>query len=214
MEVQLCLPSQEKLIVIIYLIKNKINGKKYIGQTIRSLELRWKEHLRRKDDFLIHKAIMKYGKDNFEIELVEKTSVFSKLNNLERYYIKTLDTLMPNGYNMTSGGSEITKEIRKKISLKTKGKKKRPWTQREKDAQSERLKGKKRTGKALENHNLAMRTKGHSKMVSVRDQNGIIYRSIREAARELGMSHRSVLRVLKGKQKETKGYSFEYYNKE
>ena len=47
----------------IYKITNLINNKIYIGQTIRDVQIRWKEHLRSKDEAPIHKAIRKYGKE-------------------------------------------------------------------------------------------------------------------------------------------------------
>ena len=53
----------------IYKITNLVNGKSYVGQTIRTIEERWKQHIKdskgNKDDFYLHRAIRKYGKENF-----------------------------------------------------------------------------------------------------------------------------------------------------
>ena len=60
---------------VVYKITNKINGKIYIGQTTRTFEQRWKEHcndaMNFKDIYLFHNAIRKYGKENFECEILE-----------------------------------------------------------------------------------------------------------------------------------------------
>lgn len=87
----------------IYKIENKINKKIYIGQSIE-IENRWKKHLYTKDDFLIHRAIQKYGKQCFDFSILEECDV-SELNDKEQYWIEYYNSLMPNGYNMTPGGS-------------------------------------------------------------------------------------------------------------
>ena len=63
----------------IYKITNKINGKIYIGQTVKSLKERFQKHCwgtTEKDSYhlnmAIKKAIRKYGKQNFTIELIEE----------------------------------------------------------------------------------------------------------------------------------------------
>lgn len=87
----------------IYKIENLINGKIYIGQSIE-IEKRWKKHLAAQDDFLIHKAIRKYGKNNFNFTILEECDI-KDLDEKECYWIKFYDTIIPNGYNMVTGGS-------------------------------------------------------------------------------------------------------------
>ena len=91
----------------IYKITNKINNKIYIGQTIKSLDERFKRHLLvcrlgNHNNIKLYNAIRKYGKENFQIEEIEKTSQ-DKLDERERFWIKKLDTFN-NGYNSTLGG--------------------------------------------------------------------------------------------------------------
>lgn len=91
----------------IYKITNKINNKVYIGQTINSLEKRFKQHLseaKQGKNCRLHSAIRKYGIDAFVIEPIEKVEN-EFLNERERYYISLYDTTNTNnGYNMDAGG--------------------------------------------------------------------------------------------------------------
>lgn len=94
---------------IIYKIENKINGKVYIGQTVQSLSSRWYRHCQLKglseseSNMHIKRAILKYGKENFSISILEKCDS-SVLNEKEIYYINKYDSFK-NGYNKTIGGS-------------------------------------------------------------------------------------------------------------
>ena len=87
----------------IYKIENILNGKIYIGQSIE-IERRWQKHLNANDDFLIHKAIKKYGKENFKFSIIEECDS-SLLNEKECYWINFYNSIIPNGYNMIQGGS-------------------------------------------------------------------------------------------------------------
>lgn len=96
----------------IYIITNLVNNKVYIGQTIRTIEERWREHCRSccsadELNMLIKKAIKKYGKENFTITELEKCKV-EDLNDKEIYYIKLYNSFQ-NGYNMTPGGKSGVK---------------------------------------------------------------------------------------------------------
>ena len=93
----------------IYKITNKINGKSYIGQTIQSVKERFYRHCSTKCsqailNMAIHKAINKYGKSNFTIEVIEEVES-ANLNDREKYWIKYYDSYN-NGYNSTEGGQD------------------------------------------------------------------------------------------------------------
>ena len=88
----------------IYCIENKINQKKYIGLTTRSIEERFSEHC--KADTVIGEAIRKYGIDNFICYEVDKAQSKSELSELEVHYIHHFGTLK-NGYNCTIGGDGV-----------------------------------------------------------------------------------------------------------
>lgn len=85
----------------IYKITNKVNNKSYIGQSVNIIN-RWYVHKAVKDDYPIHRAIQKYGKDNFSWEILEECAE-SQLSEREIYYIAKYNTFMyaenSNGYN-------------------------------------------------------------------------------------------------------------------
>ena len=87
----------------IYKVTNKVTGKSYIGQTRNTVEFRWRQHYNAKDNKYFHRAIQKYGKDQFEVSTIEQCDV-SKLDEREIYWINHYDTFN-NGYNMAKGGS-------------------------------------------------------------------------------------------------------------
>ena len=103
----------------IYIIKNKINSKVYIGQTTQGSEIRFKQHLKTSNtnqSQLIHKAIHKYGKENFYYEvLYTNIKTINDLNKLEEDTILKFNSLIPNGYNMCPGGQKYR---RKSIEFK------------------------------------------------------------------------------------------------
>ena len=96
------------MIGYIYQIKNEVNGKIYIGQTIR-LEERKRRHFQKlksntHDNYLLQEDWNKYGEESFsfsyeEFEIQDRTD----LNEIEIAYIKKYDTYK-NGYNLTLGG--------------------------------------------------------------------------------------------------------------
>lgn len=102
----------------IYKIINNINGMTYVGQTTKSLEKRWKEHLSSSSNCrYLKSALSKYGIDNFTFTLI-CICFDSDLNRFEVKYIETLDTIVPKGYNLRKGGNngKHNQETKKKIS--------------------------------------------------------------------------------------------------
>ena len=115
---------------LIYKIINLTNGKIYIGQTTRSLEKRWREHINfSKNDINLpfYNSIRNTGALNFKIEVLGYFNNQAELNLAEIYYIKHYQSLIiyNRGYNLNLGGnngkhSNFTKE---KISKKNTGRK-------------------------------------------------------------------------------------------
>lgn len=91
----------------IYIIKNKINDKVYIGQTTINYLVRFSQHCKpsamRTRHYKLYNAIKKYGTENFYIELVEDMIPIENLSEREIYYIEKFDSFN-SGYNSTKGG--------------------------------------------------------------------------------------------------------------
>ena len=105
----------------IYLIKNNINQKIYVG----------KHSTNNLDDgymgsgILIKKAITKYGIENFTKEYLAFCDNEDTLNYLEKFYIKKYNA-KECGYNLSDGGEGVLNpklEIREKLSNAHKGEK-------------------------------------------------------------------------------------------
>ena len=111
---------------IIYILENKINKKCYIGQTIKKFKDRMLGHkseakLNKKRN-LIGNALRKYGLENFKITIMDCQEEY--LDWLEQEWIKELNSLSPNGYNLDTGGNKnkhLSEETRLKISKAGKG---------------------------------------------------------------------------------------------
>ena len=110
----------------VYVVRNDVNGKKYIGQTTRSVEERWKEHLRKTItyDHPFSRALRKYNEEDFSLEVLCECSCQEELDTKEVYYIENLNTISPFGYNCTYGGvgGKLSKETVRKISSSLIGK--------------------------------------------------------------------------------------------
>lgn len=89
----------------IYIIKNTINDKVYIGQSIDANK-RFIQHKNRSkinsDNSILYAAMNKYGTENFYMEILENQ--IENYNEQEIYWISKYNSLYPNGYNILSGG--------------------------------------------------------------------------------------------------------------
>ena len=109
----------------IYKITNTINEKLYIGQTWNTLEYRFKQHwYKKKNISKIHNSITKYGRNNFQIELLAETDNQQDADCYEKYFIANLETI-EYGYNISEGGSRGRRgrhsdETKKKIGAASK----------------------------------------------------------------------------------------------
>lgn len=127
----------------VYMHTNKINGKKYIGQTCREPEKRWGKNGCEYDKSPhFYNAILKYGWDNFFHEILFTGLTHEQADKMESYLINFYKSNNKKfGYNIRGGGSNgaLGEESKKKISKANKGKKR---TEEFCRAMSERNKGK------------------------------------------------------------------------
>ena len=111
----------------IYMYKNKVNGRCYVGQTIQTIKRRRIQHIsaaNRGMEQPFYKAIRKYGIDNFDFEVLLSNVPVALLDDLEINTIHMYDAYTK-GYNAASGGkvnrgftlSDVTKEKLKQANL-------------------------------------------------------------------------------------------------
>ena len=106
--------------MIIYKITNQVNGKVYIGQTTLSLERRWYTHCHKSSGCVaLHNAIKKHGVENFTVEQIDTAMGKPELDLKEKFWIKHYNSLVPNGYNLKTGGNTpvYSDESRKRMSI-------------------------------------------------------------------------------------------------
>ena len=86
----------------IYKILDTKTGKSYIGKTVKQPEERFKQHTK---SHYVFKQI--YAKDKYRLtlEVVDQASSQEELDILEKKYIQEFNTLAPNGFNLTQGGT-------------------------------------------------------------------------------------------------------------
>jgi group I intron endonuclease len=99
--------------MVIYLITNQINGKKYVGQHCGKKDSRWKQHLNSaikiQDPKPLYAAMRKYGAENFSYKVLEDlpyNTSQSFLDEREKFFINEYNTYIKygKGYNLTLGG--------------------------------------------------------------------------------------------------------------
>ena len=214
--------------MIVYKITNKINGKIYIGQTIQGLSKRWNGHVHNNaSNSAISSAIKKYGSENFTIEsLVECFSV-EEMNQNERFFIKALDTIAPNGYNLKPGGAQggpLSEASKLKISMTKKGKpsNRLGWHHSEASNLKNSIAHLGRKMSDDSKQKLSKTNTGKTKPKIAIDkikkpvicnETGIIYPSVKEAGAAFGVVDKAIRRVLKGERKHYKGLTFSYLEK-
>ena len=103
------LGKEVKIMIGIYKIENKVNGKVYVGQSV-NIETRWKNHrceLNRGTHYndYLQRSWNKYGADNFDFSVIEECEQ-CELNDKEIYWIDLYHSCESEyGYNSQLGGA-------------------------------------------------------------------------------------------------------------
>lgn len=102
------------------------NGKRYVGQTIQSIEKRMASHMsdtRNGSSFPVHNALRKYGESGINLGHIPVYGEQEDLDSAEDRCIVHYDTLVPNGYNLQRGGAHgvPSEETRRKMSKAKQG---------------------------------------------------------------------------------------------
>lgn len=115
----------------VYIHTNKINDKKYVGQTCQKPEYRWSNgngymHKNKNGEYnqpLFARAINKYGFDGFTHEIIKNNLTKYEADKLEKELIEKYETMNPSkGYNSKEGGANgrPSEEVRRRIGKKVK----------------------------------------------------------------------------------------------
>ena len=206
--------------MIIYRIKNLINGKVYIGQTVRTLDERMKEHLKNSSVSPVGEDIKSNGLENFEISVVEVCKTQSELDEAEKYWIKKENCLIPYGYNQCEGGFlnttgyHHTDEAKSKMSNAKKDKyqgKENPFYGKH-HSKEQRLKWSvSRKGmKHVSSEKIQNIRNSHYTCRVLCIETNEIFNSIKEASDKYGLKATHITRVCRGKRKKTGGYHWKY----
>ena len=202
---------------IIYLHRNKINNKCYVGQTSQALSQRWGSQgqgYKRQEYF--YNAILKYGWENFEHIILEENVEEEIVDDRECYWGEYYQSLAPNGYNLYLGNqskrvkseeqfkkySEIFKEKWKDDEYRNRvvEGRKRMWKEASEECKQKMLNNLDKTGKGA---------KAKMKRVLCIELNKI-YESTREAERQTGVGHANISQVCNGKRKTAGGYHWKF----
>lgn len=180
------------------MITNKLNNKKYIGQTV-DFETRMRQHKnaycsRYRDKLymqLVDKDIIEYGEENFTFDIIDTATTVEELNEKERYYISRYKThISHGGYNVKwggKGGGKHATETKKKIG----------------DSQRGEL-----------NHMYGIRGEDNPSSKRVKDIfNNTIYASATDASEKLGLQLTKVCACARGDRISVGGYVFRYVDK-
>ena len=185
----------------VYIHTNKINNKKYIGQTVfcDNPNIRWQNGFGYKKQRSFWMAIEKYGWNNFTHEIVADNLTKEKANELEMSLIKQFDTTnRDNGYNVTAGGEgtlgyHLSEETKQKISQRKKGKYCGENNPNFGNIYSEEVREK-----------ISQNRKDRKPVICV--ESNVIYTSMRKAEKQTGVSRKGISNCCIGKQDTAGGF--------
>lgn len=192
----------------VYIIECKINRKLYVGITNGSIKKRWNKHIydtRHNSQCLIHRAIRKYGIENFKINEIQTCDSRETLCAAEIYWINKLSThVSVGGYNETFGGDAPMLG--------------RHHTEATKEKMRNAHKGKTyRKGTGWSNETRILFKDRNKKPVAQLSKDGVIikiYKSINEASLAVGIANSNISGVCRGKKKTAGGFGWKYIAKE
>jgi group I intron endonuclease len=216
----------------IYVIRNKINGKLYVGQTTKNLSIRfqshWKESKRTdKPQRAVCKALRKYGFESFEIRPIDivkcetPKQLKEELDLKEIHFIKIYDTMNRKvGYNLTLGGGGplghiVSEDVRKRTSNTMKGVKKSEEMRKKLSQYHTGLSLTEEAKEKIRASRLKGKNNPRSKMVaqySMDNELIAIHESMSDAARAVGGRHSTISDCCRGHTKSSKGFKWKYYS--
>ena len=170
---------------IVYMHKNKINDKVYIGITCQKTNYRWGAGSGYKKQSKFYNAICKYGWENFEHIILFRNLNFEEAKQKEIEIIKKYNSFSKkNGYNATKGGEgtngvPCSEEKKIKISKANKG-----------------HKFSKETKELMSKLKIGLKPSNCKKVLCV--ETGIIFDSMHDAEKQTGAKYKNISKVCKG----------------
>ena len=199
----------------IYMHKNKLNNKVYIGQTKQEkLNNRWKNGKGYKSCTYFYHAIQKYGWDNFEHIILDQGDwTLEEANKKEQFYIQKYNsTNIEKGYNIKKGGENDISPKATPAAVK--------WMEEHPDFGLARAADMLKWQAEHPEEVKLQRKKAQQAMVNARKrkvrciETGIIYESASEAARKVPKTNQSkICMVCRGQRNTCGGLHWEYVNK-
>ena len=207
----------------IYLHRNKINNKVYIGQTCQEPEKRWKNGLGYKNCPRFYSAIVSYGWDNFEHLILETHILTSKeADEKERYYIQKYHSTNPDyGYNLAEGGFSLSDYWSSEERRKEQSERRKQYYQQNPDKKEEQLKrltkisqdsAIQRSQKMKENYKnqkgffeINQKRKKKTKCIETNE----VFNSLTEASQKYCISIGNISSVIHGKRKTAGGFHWQ-----
>lgn len=177
-----------------------ITDKWYIGQTVEP-KMRFYRHIKslvHKDNNYFHRALRKYGLENFVYCILEENVLRENLNMKEQEWIEYYDSFY-NGYNMTTGGGQtiFSEESRRKLSNSLKGRD--VWNKGKTGIYSE---------ETIQKMSIA---KNKSVIQYDLNDNYIdVFNSISDAGHKLNINLTSISQVCQGKRRQAGGFIWKY----
>ena len=197
---------------VLYIHRNKLNGKIYIGITSNlKPERRWNNGNGYKANPHFYSAILEYGWDNFEHNILMRDMTGQQAKHLEKEFIRIMNaTDNAVGYDMTTGGDGTcgvhpSDETRRKLSECRRRENLSEYTRAKR---SESL----RNRKLSEEHKKKIGI-GNSKPIEMRDTNGNLinqFRSAIDAEISTGISHSHISQCCNGQRATSGGYKWNF----
>lgn len=213
------------------------NKKSYIGQTTLLLCQRKSAHKQSSKELFrisaFYGAIRKYGFNSIKWEVLKTCNSYKEMQKQEKFMIKKLKTISPNGYNIKEGGNQakMSEETKIKLSKKAIGRKlgKMSEEQKQKISRANKIfysnpRNKVKISNWRKNRKLTdsqkkkwleIITKSKLKPILCISKNGEIteFNSITEACKKINIKNSSVSAVLSGRQKTAGSYYWKLKNK-
>lgn len=204
--------------MIIYKATNLINGKTYIGQTVRTLRARMLEHLRH-DKTHFDRALKKYGIENFKVVIIDSANTVDDLNEKEIFWINFYRSFGENGYNMCEGGGNTigyhhTEQTKKAMSEKKRTVyvgAKNPFYGKHHSKESCEKMSQSRKGRIITpewRKHISENSKSKVKVQNI--ETGEVFNSVKEAAEKYKIAPTHISRVCRGKRKTSGGFHWQY----